>query len=73
MVQEQGPPSSPTLVKILQKFLAAMKADEALEDAAAERLDALLQTGRVPKQDEISAALSPETGNYESGSHGDIA
>lgn len=73
MDQEQGPPISPTLDKVLQKFLEVMKADEAIENAAADRLDTLLRSGKVPKPDEISAALYPLPENEENGSSGNGA
>lgn len=52
-------PISPTLAKVLDAFLEAMKADEAIQNEAAIRLDTLLRSGKSPKQDEIDAALFP--------------
>ena len=53
---------SPTVTKVLDKYLAALKADEKIDDAAAERLDAFLRKGKIPKPDEIDAALFPADG-----------
>lgn len=57
MNQRSDPPLSPTLAKVLDTFLEAMKADADIEDAAADRLDALLRSGKAPKTDEIETAL----------------
>ncbi|TKD13458.1 hypothetical protein FBT96_19570 [Rhodobacter capsulatus] len=73
MDQDQGPPISPTLAKVLKKFLEVMKADEAIEDDAADRLDALLRSGKALKPDEISAALFPPPEDEENGAIGDGA
>jgi hypothetical protein len=70
MDQDQGPPISPTLAKVLKEFLEVMKADEAIEDDAADRLDALLWSGKALKPDEISAALFPQTEHEENGAIG---
>ena len=73
MDQDQGSPISPTLAKVLKKFLEVMKSDEAIEDDAADRLDALLRSGKVPKPDEISAALFPPPEDEANGVIGDGA
>lgn len=73
MDQDQGSPISPTLGKVLKKFLEVMKADEAIEDDAADRLDALLRSGKAPKPDEISAALFPPPEDEENGAIGDVS
>ena len=56
-------PISPTLAKVLDAFLKAMKADEAIQNDAATRLDTLFRSGENPKQDEIDAALFPPEGD----------
>lgn len=71
MDQYQGPPIPPTLEKVLNKFLEVMKADEAIEDDAADRLTALLRSGKAPKPDEISAALFPPPEDEENRAIGD--
>jgi hypothetical protein len=73
MDQDQGSPISPTLEKVLEKFLEVMKADEAIDHDAADRLDSLLRSGKVPKPDEISAALFPPPDDEENGAIGDGA
>lgn len=70
MDQDQGPPISPTLANVLKEFLEVMKADEAIEDDAADRLDALLRSGKTLKPDEISAALFPPPEDEENGAIG---
>lgn len=57
MNQHSDTPLSPTLTKVLDTFLEAMKADADIENAAADRLDALLRSGKTPKTDEIETAL----------------
>jgi len=73
MDQDQGLPISPTLAKVLKKFREVMKADEAIEDDAADRLDALLRSGKALKPDEINAALFPPPEDEENGATGDGA
>lgn len=50
---------SPTVAKVLDEYLTALKADEDLTDDDAARLDELLRTGKVPKWEELEAALFP--------------
>ena len=71
MDQNFDPPISPTLAKVLDAFLEAMKADELIEGAAADRLDALLRSGKTPKSDEIGAALFPPLEDENIGWEGD--
>jgi hypothetical protein len=71
MDQDQGPPISPTLAKVLEKFLEVMKADETIDEDAADRLDALLRSSKTPKPDDISAALFKPTDGEEDGAVGD--
>lgn len=48
---------SPTVLHVIQQFAAAMRADDGIEGHAIDRLEKLLGKGRVPKPEEISAAL----------------
>ena len=48
MVEKDDLPLSPTVAKVLDAFLEAMKSDEKIDNAAAERLDALLREGKAP-------------------------
>ena len=48
---------SPTVVKVIDQFTAAMRADEVIESDAIDRLEELLRKPIVPKTDEIYAAL----------------
>jgi len=48
---------SPTVVKVIDQFTAALRADEEIESDAIDRLEELLRKPTVPKTDEIYAAL----------------
>ena len=51
-------PLSPTVSKVLDKYLATLEGDEEIDNEAAKRLDTLLRQGKVPKFEEIDKALS---------------
>ena len=58
MASEDGPTGlSPTVVQVVHRFAAAMRADDGIQDDATDRLEKLLRKGAVPKPDEINAAL----------------
>lgn len=59
MIQQDDDPLSPTVTKVLDEYLAALHADDSIDNDAADRLDALLRKGKVPKPDDVNAALSP--------------
>ncbi len=59
MAERKEEPLSPTVNKVLDEYLAALHADEEIDSEAADRLDALLRKGKVPKFDDIDAALFP--------------
>ena len=59
MVEQKSEPLSPTVIKILDEYLATLHADEGINNEAADQLDALLRKGKVPKPEEIDAALFP--------------
>jgi len=48
---------SPTVLQVVEQFVAAMRADPAIADGAIARLDNLLRKGTVPKPDKISTIL----------------
>lgn len=48
---------SPTVVHVIEQFIAAMRADEAIDEESINRLETLLQQGLVPKPDDINVAL----------------
>ena len=48
---------SPMVVQVIDQFAGAMRADDGIENDAADRLEKLLRKGAVPKPDEINAAL----------------
>lgn len=50
---------SPTVGKVLDEYVAALKADEYLDDEMTERLEALLRKGKVPKAEDLDSALFP--------------
>jgi hypothetical protein len=52
-------PLSPTVTKVLDEYLAALIADEDIDKDAAKRLNGLLRQGKVPKFEDIQAALDP--------------
>lgn len=59
MAEQDDDPLSPTVTKVLDEYLAVLHADNAIENDAADRLDALLRKGKVPKTEQIDAALFP--------------
>jgi hypothetical protein len=59
MAEQDDDPLSPTVTKVLDEYLAALHADNTIDNKAADRLDALLRKGKVPKPEEIDAALFP--------------
>ena len=59
MAENKTESISPTVTKVLDEYIAALHADEEIDDGAADRLDALLRKSKVPKFDDIDAALFP--------------
>lgn len=59
MVKQKDEPISPTVKKVLDEYLAALHADEEIDNEAADRLDAFLRKSKVPKFDDIDGALFP--------------
>jgi hypothetical protein len=59
MAEYENESISPTVKKVLDECIAALHADEEIDNEAAHRLDALLRKGKVPKFDDIDAALFP--------------
>lgn len=56
---------SPTVLGVVEQFVAAMRADDEIDGNACDRLEELLRRGSVPKPDEIYAAFfdSPPDGD----------
>lgn len=52
---------SPTVLLVVETFVAAMRADPAIADGAITRLDNFLRKGTIPKPDEINAILFEPT------------
>gem|GEM_PF-2634449 len=59
MAEHKNEPFSPTVTKVLDEYRAALHVDADISDEAADRLDALLREGKVPKFNDIDAALCP--------------
>ena len=55
---------SPTVQKVIEKFVSVMVEDPDIPDDAIERLQTLLNLGPVPKNEEIKSAMfePPEAG-----------
>jgi hypothetical protein len=56
---------SPTVMQVIDQFIARMRSDDGIEGRAIDRLEKLLNKPTVPKHDEIYTAL------FESPSDGD--
>ena len=56
-VQQKAVLLSPTVKKVLDEFVSAMKGDDAINRDAIDRLDQVLREGTVPKPDEIHRAM----------------
>ena len=50
---------SPIVNRVLDEYLAALRADGDIDDEAAERLDTLLRGGKVPKPEDIESSIFP--------------
>lgn len=48
---------SPTVLQVIDKFAAAMRADDEIDGDAIDRLEKLLRRGDIPKPDEMFTAL----------------
>lgn len=59
MAEYKSESISPTVKKVLDEYVTVLHADEKIDKDAVDRLDALLRTGKIPKFDEIDAALFP--------------
>lgn len=59
MAEYKSEPISPTVNRVLDEFIAVLHADVKIDSEAVNRLDALLRKGKVPKIEDIDAALFP--------------
>ena len=59
MAGQNDEPLSPTVTKVLDEYIAALRADVDIENDAADRINALLRKGKAPKAEDIEAALFP--------------
>lgn len=49
----------PTVAKVQEQFITALKGDDQIDDDSVSRLEALLSSGNIPKLGELDAALTP--------------
>lgn len=59
MAEYKNETISPTVKKVLDEYIAVLHKDKEIDNEAADRLDALFRKGKVPKFDDIDAALFP--------------
>ena len=59
MLEQKDNRLSPTVAKVLDEYLAALRADGDIDDESAERLDTFLRKGKVPKAEDIETSLFP--------------
>jgi hypothetical protein len=59
MAAQENESISLTVKKVLDEYISVLHADEMIDNEAADRLDALLRNGKVPKFDDIDVALLP--------------
>jgi len=59
MAEYKNESISPTVKKVLDEYITVLYADEKIDNEAADRLDVLLREGKIPKFDDIDAALFP--------------
>lgn len=58
MVDEDYPIGlSPTILQVLERFIAAARADVEIDSGLCDRLEQLVRSPKVPKPDEIKATL----------------
>ena len=63
MTEAKDEPLSPTVTKVLDAYIEALKGDIDIDDVAAGRLVDLLRQGKVPKLAEMDIALLPSEGD----------
>lgn len=59
MAEYKNESISPTVKKVLDEYIAVLHADDEIDNEAVDRLNAVLRKGKVPKFDDIDAALFP--------------
>lgn len=59
MAEDKNESISPTVKKVLDEYIAVLHADDEIDNEAVDRLNAVLRKGKVPKFDDIDAALFP--------------
>ena len=59
MNKKDQPLLSPTVIKVLNEYLSSLHTDKEISNEAVDRLDAILRNGKVPKFNDIDAALFP--------------
>jgi hypothetical protein len=66
MAGHEEKPVSPTVTRVLDAYIDALRSDEDLSEEQVKRLDSLLREGKVPKIDDIDEALYPPTAKDKS-------
>lgn len=56
---------SATVSQVLGSFIKELRADQKIDNAAIDRLEALVLAGSVPKPEEIATAMFPEVAETE--------
>lgn len=56
-VQQKAGSLSPTVQRVLDEFVSAMRDDDSIDGDAIDRLEEILRDGTVPKPDEIYGAM----------------
>ncbi len=64
MAHKQKPkkPRSPITGKVFEAFIAELRADAQIDDAACDRLEAALTSGQTINTENLKSALFPEKG-----------
>jgi len=57
MAEYKNESISPTVIKVLDEYIAVLRADKEIDNEAVDRLDALLRKGIIPKIEDIDTAL----------------
>lgn len=57
MAEYKNESMSPTVIKVLDEYIAVLHAGNEIDNEAVDRLNTVLRKGKVPKFDDIDAAL----------------
>lgn len=59
MAEHEKESISPTVKRVLDEFIAVLHADDKIDNQAVDRINKLLQNGKLPNFDDIDEALFP--------------